>query len=56
LFDISLTEAELRGEYDTETRDLIVTPKNTTDANLVAAAKILSNLTGIFNIDAAYNG
>lgn len=33
-----------------------VVAKDTGDANLVQAAKVLSNLTGLFDITAEYNG
>jgi hypothetical protein len=35
---------------------ILVTPKDGTNENLVLAAKTLSNLTGLFQIEASYNG
>jgi hypothetical protein len=50
LFDIELVDGEYEG-----TR-VKVTPKNSSNANAQAAAKILSNLSGLFSIEATYNG
>jgi len=53
LFEITLSETEESDDYPTV--DLIVTPKSQ-DPNVVIASKILSDLTGIFNMESTYNG
>lgn len=53
LFDITLD-----GNEDDVTHGIVVTAKSDVPnlSNVTAAAKILSNLTGLFDITAEYNG
>jgi len=51
----ALKEKQDDYEYPAKT-DIIVTPKDGTNENLVLAARTLSDLTGLFSIDSRYNG
>ena len=50
LFDITIED-----EKYSSSNDLVVTPK-TDSADAMVAAKILSNLSGLMQIDSSYNG
>lgn len=56
LFKFSLyKDPDEQGEYY-ERVQLIVTPKDKNSEEGKAVAKLLGNLTGLFNIEACYNG
>lgn len=55
LFEFSLNEEESYNDYGYKNVNLVVKAKeDSDDARL--AAKVLSNLTGMFSIDGMYNG
>lgn len=57
LFEFSLKPSEYSNEdYGYKDVGMIVKPKDAASPEGIAAAKVLSGLSGLFNINAQYNG